>query len=882
MGQNSPIELQMTAAGLAAKDSVDSIIFTRFVAGAGGNNLATSVAEVKQTIPIIDYQKYTAGNTYNINGVDTVATESSLKITGFANAIDADSNYILNEIGLMAKLSDDGEEFCFAYDWSDTDTRRIRITRSQGIQVVYNIIFSRQPNLTINTSETGVTYADFYSHTQSPVSAAPVHGMTWENGQLTINGQVFDGASNERLKKLVGIDLFYTILPQPVMTLYNKVALMTSTSDTYRCQKTQDISTGQFIINDNGWKRANGSEAEALLVIDDGLTPSANEICLTDAQNHFMEWVQLDNIDLRLSALEANSQFLQYDSLDNRTYNSEWVDRMTGSGTAGSPFCIYTPKDFSMIGKTEQYGLDKCYKLMNNLDFTSVIGMTVSINNEGYEVSTTNQEAPLYNNGEGLWTVGYDGYYPVKSSNTDYYNKTWDDVSNSGIDRWSSAKYGGGYLYNSPDYIGYAFIGELDGNSKVIKGVICAPENTFSVGLFMFLSGDASIHDLTVKDSCFILSNVLLWTSSGVDYKENYLGTLAGIIYGPSSQSSKTVNIFNVYNYATLINNTSDSTSYGGSYTGGLVGYNGNQNSVGHIVYNCANHGNLVHVSETPRHYKAGILFSDKRVDNFNEISNSINTTPITGYKVTGTSNSYSSGINVNCGLLTSYYNNASGEYVLGAVTSYSNSIASGIVVFNEDQSYTNPSSFSSPNWKGRIVSAEYLKSEEFITEANSYLQVPAYVYNDLGVNDGWPLLVDEYNTLTGIDGNLSLAVVDPLNKKIYKAGLPMKKFQTIPTYKEMRASADTAARTFNETNLASLKIVSVTIASNNWSLDSGTNKYKASKSISGITATSPVQLLVQNSGYEISINTVSSGSITFVCDSEPSSDIKVSVMFTA
>ena len=259
MGQNSPIELKMTAAGLAAKDSVDNIFFTRFVAGAGGNNLATEVAEVKQTIPIVDYQKYTAGNTYNINGVNTVATESSLKLTGFANAIDAESNYILNEIGLMAKLTEDGEEFCFAYDWSDTDTRRVRITRSQGIQVVYNIIFSRQPNLTIDTTATGVTYADFYSHTQSPVSAAPVHGMTWENGQLTINGQVFDGASNERLKKLVGIDLFYTILPQPVMALYNKVALMTTTSDTYRCQKTQEINVGQFIINDNGWKRANGS-----------------------------------------------------------------------------------------------------------------------------------------------------------------------------------------------------------------------------------------------------------------------------------------------------------------------------------------------------------------------------------------------------------------------------------------------------------------------------------------------------------------------------------------------------------------------------------------------------------------------------------------------
>ena len=833
MGQNSPIELQMTSAGLAAKDNVDSIIFTRFVAGAGGNNLATEVTEIKQTIPIVDFQKYTAGNTYNIDGVSTVATESSLKLTGYANAVDADANYILNEIGLMAKLTDDGEEFCFAYDWSDTDTRRIRITRSQGIQVVYNIIFSRQPNLTVNTSATGVTYTDFYNHTQKAVGDSPVHGMTWDNNQLTINGQVFDGASNERLKKIVGIDYYYSILPNPSMSLYNKVALVTTSNNLYRCLKTINIDSGIFIRNDqnDGWVKANGTEVDKILVIDDGLTPSSNEICLTDAQNHFMEWIQIENFDSRLSVLEANSNFLQYDPLDNRVYNSEWVDRMTGSGTPASPFCIYTPKDFSMIGRTEQYGLDKCYKLMNNLDFSELCGMELNIEDDSYNIITTNQQAPLYNNGEGLWPVGYDGYYPTCYES--YRGKTWQEIVDDGSAFKTSSN--GGYVanINNTGYEYYAFSGELDGNSKVLKGIVCAPINTFSVGLFMLLTKNASIHNLTIKDSIFILSDVVL------SYESNYslraaIGSVAGMLTAAGiSNGTFTVGISNVYNYATLINNV---TIYGSSekiYTAGILGWNSDNQTEGYIISNCANHGQLICTSDTPKdHYVAGIVNSDQSNDNNQEIINCINTASFISKNVRGLDSGFSSGVNINCGFIQSNVSNNSFDYVKPS-TEITRANDSCSFFNNQTPDTTNKVSVDNRE-RFYAKTPEYLKSEEFITEANSYLALPAFVYNDLNVNDGWPLLVDEYSTLIGIDGNLSLAVIDPSNKKIYKSGLPMKKFQTIPTYK-----------------------------------------------VTGITATSPVQLLSQVSEDEIKIQSTSSNSVEFICDAEPASDIKVSVMFT-
>ena len=98
--------------------------------------------------------------------------------------------------------------------------------------------------------------------------------------------------------------------------------------------------------------------------------------------------------------------------------------------------------------------------------------------------------------------------------------------------------------------------------------------------------------------------------------------------------------------------------------------------------------------------------------------------------------------------------------------------------------------------------------------------------------------------------------------------------------------TVETKINTFNSEVLAGLKIVTVTIASTNWSAETdlsgtSTGKYVATKSITGMTAASPVQLLSQISEDEVKIKTTSNNSVEFICDSEPASDIKVSVMFT-
>ena len=113
-----------------------------------------------------------------------------------------------------------------------------------------------------------------------------------------------------------------------------------------------------------------------------------------------------------------------------------------------------------------------------------------------------------------------------------------------------------------------------------------------------------------------------------------------------------------------------------------------------------------------------------------------------------------------------------------------------------------------------------------------------------------------------------------------------MKKFQSIPTYKEMNESVSTKLSVFESTTLSNLKIVTITIASSDWSAveDDGvaTGEYTVTKTVTGITATSPVQLLTQLTALEIKITAVSSNSITLSTDTEPDSNLKISIMFTA
>jgi len=73
-------------------------------------------------------------------------------------------------------------------------------------------------------------------------------------------------------------------------------------------------------------------------------------------------------------------------------YNSEWANRLEGDGSFANPYLIYTPYDFMIIKErpTENY------VLMNNLDFTKVLGLGLDPLYRSFDPENDDLSAPLY------------------------------------------------------------------------------------------------------------------------------------------------------------------------------------------------------------------------------------------------------------------------------------------------------------------------------------------------------------------------------------------------------------------------------------------------------------------------------------------------------
>ena len=85
-------------------------------------------------------------------------------------------------------------------------------------------------------------------------------------------------------------------------------------------------------------------------------------------------------------------------------------------------------------------------------------------------------------------------------------------------------------------------------------------------------------------------------------------------------------------------------------------------------------------------------------------------------------------------------------------------------------------------------------------------------------------------------------------------------------------------------TQLGGLKTITTIVATTDWTAEeeSGTptGNYLATITASGITASSPVQLMTQLTDLEIEISEISSNSVTLIANSEPQSDIRIGIMF--
>ena len=297
------IQLNLTSDGLAAKTRNNNLIFTKFVTGSGADDNGESIQSQKQLVDISYSQVYNAGSTYTLNGSSYVEQINHVKICGTLSFSEALEDYTLTEIALMAKEGSEGTEFVFAYGANSQNSINVLSGDNTTYSLILDIIFDTTPNVTVITSGIGVTYSDLIAHINTNVSNG-VHGLSYTNDDLKINGVSLDICKNDIFQKTTGITTYDT-LPTPSLADEGRIVYNKQNSFSYKCVKSVEISVGDYIYEDNGsWSVGDGTENGALEVIADNSTPSSDEITLSNAQSHFMEWVITNNITKRLFSAE--------------------------------------------------------------------------------------------------------------------------------------------------------------------------------------------------------------------------------------------------------------------------------------------------------------------------------------------------------------------------------------------------------------------------------------------------------------------------------------------------------------------------------------------------------------------------------------------------
>ena len=297
------IQLNLTSDGLAAKTRNNNLIFTKFVTGSGADDNGESIQSQKQLVDISYSQVYNAGSTYTLNGSSYLEQINHVKICGTLSFAEALEDYTLTEIALMAKEGSEGTEFVFAYGANSQNSINVLSGDNTTYSLILDIIFDTTPNVTVITSGTGVTYSDLIAHINTNV-INDVHGLSYTNDDLKINGVSLDICKNDIFQKTTGITTYNT-LPTPSLADEVRIVYNKQNSFSYKCVKSVEISVGDYIYEDNGsWSVGDGTENGALEVIADNSTPSSDEITLSNAQSHFMEWVITNNITKRLFSAE--------------------------------------------------------------------------------------------------------------------------------------------------------------------------------------------------------------------------------------------------------------------------------------------------------------------------------------------------------------------------------------------------------------------------------------------------------------------------------------------------------------------------------------------------------------------------------------------------
>lgn len=202
----------ITPAGLAAFAANSEITYTKFVLGSGNGGDDLEIDDAEQDMALSSVQVYLQGQTYTLDGQTFTPSYSHVKIIGQANSSDAVNEYLLTEIALMASI-DGGDPVTFAYGADSNYNYPVNPQDSNSIVFQFDMPFSTSPQISIITSETGVTYPDFLNHVGKGVTAGAVHGLLYNGDDLVIGGSPADFAKGAMVRNSLGIIAAYDSLP---------------------------------------------------------------------------------------------------------------------------------------------------------------------------------------------------------------------------------------------------------------------------------------------------------------------------------------------------------------------------------------------------------------------------------------------------------------------------------------------------------------------------------------------------------------------------------------------------------------------------------------------------------------------------------------------
>jgi hypothetical protein len=332
-----------------------------------------------------------------------------------------------------------------------------------------------------------------------------------------------------------------------------------------------DISLGQTDIN-NLYALINALDID-LTALE---TKVDNHIAKTSSDNVHGLTVNNDNRLVVNGTVIANLDDITNDVrwgdkiLPEGEFVSDWiVEPISGSGTQSDPYLIFHPYHLTLI----KNNLTAYYKLVNNIDLGSAIGMVANIDYTDWNLSLDNPSAPLYNSGNG-----------------------WEGLSLNG-----------------------RFEGVFDGNGKKIKNILTRYNLTsasFSV-LFNDLGVGGVIKNLILDKGLVDCRNTILnlgygsftryaYYNSLIENCSNHInfigslvttGSIGGIV------SSGDCSILNCSNHGNLIAN---STSIAGIITYSNVSGTGNPQ----LIENCYNTGNIISYNTTASSRPSGIMSS--------------------------------------------------------------------------------------------------------------------------------------------------------------------------------------------------------------------------------------------------------------------------------